>query len=568
MFKKDPDLKPLSNLKNSDRKKLFAKVAEDYKVSNVPIDYLFPSDSKQGNFKSPLKISGTIYTDAECTPSWFKTKDSNVLPSIITLWRYPALIPIVLTNDMVIGKLINGADLMLPGCIPPFDSRCLKGSIVGVASYKQPNVVYAVGECLLDLSQVEETVGKSGVAVRVYHHFEDHLCQLAKITLKPPKEEEVVENFLQFQDVTTEETSVEEDGLHKNAEAPNSDVQDESAENNEVSNSSELAEVLTELSVEDVDVFFERALLQTITQDKVSLPISASNFMNHILKNMPSMDSNLVTIKKTSWKKTSKYLKAMQKLKLLDLKGKGEDLTIISLASSGNEKVRKFVPYTVKSVNSFKQSQSKPSKDKLTILFYYKPNSCTRSFFNDNDKMTNVLYSQQELKDILNEYIRSKDLVREKNKVFLNPPLQEIVRLKDGRTIARDKIFSEFLKGFTISHKIIPINTPSEEVESIKTKKGNVPKVEIVTEMRIGRKVVTRVSNFEAYHIKAQELANELRVKCSGSTNIGENIQNKSSEVTVQGPHEKIVQDLLVAKGLSPAWFNVTNKLKAKKKRT
>ncbi|AOA63612.1 Translation machinery-associated protein 64 [Komagataella phaffii CBS 7435] len=566
MFKKDPDLKPLSNLKNSDRKKLFAKVVEDYKVSNVPIDYLFPSDSKQGNFKSPLKISGTIYTDAESTPTWFKTKDSNVLPSIMTLWRYPSLIPIVLTNDMVIGKLINGADLMLPGCIPPFDSRCVKGSIVGVASYKQPNVVYAVGECLLGLSDVEETVGKSGVAVRVYHHFEDHLCQLAKITLKPPKEEEALETILQFQDVTSEQP-VEEDGLHNNAEALNSEVQDETIEH-EASDSNELAEVLTELTVEDVDMFFERALLQTITQDKISLPISASNFMNHILKNMPPIDSSLVTMKKTSWKKTSKYLKAMQKLKLLDLKGKGEDLTIISVASSDNEKVRKFVPYTVKSVNSSKQSQNKPSKDKLTILFYYKPNSCTRSFFNDNDKVTNVLYSQQELKNILNEYIRSKDLVREKNKIFLNPPLQEIVKLKEGRTIARDKIFSEFLKGFTINHKIIPINTPDEEVESIKIKKGNVPKVEIVTEMRIGRKVVTRISNFEVYHIKAQELANELRVKCSGSTTIGENIQSKSTEVTVQGPHEKIVQELLAAKGLSPAWFNVTNKLKAKKKRT
>ena len=94
--------------------------------------------------------------------------------------------------------------------------------------------------------------------------------------------------------------------------------------------------------------------------------------------------------------------------------------------------------------------------------------------------------------------------------------------------------------------------------------KGEPPKIAIITEMRLGRKVVTRVQNFEHYFIKPHVLAEELRTKCSGSSTIGQSI----TEVTVQGPHAKLITDLLNKdKGIPVSFIDVEDKTKKKKKK-
>ena len=113
----------------------------------------------------------------------------------------------------------------------------------------------------------------------------------------------------------------------------------------------------------------------------------------------------------------------------------------------------------------------------------------------------------------------------------------------------RDQLLKHFLTKFS----------PYYQINNSVVYKGTPPKIEIVTELKIGRKVVTRVSNYEKFEIKTETLAKELRNKCSGSSTIVDN------DVQVQGPHGKLIIDILKEKGVPVSYINFEDKTKKKK---
>lgn len=536
---------------------------------------ILPPIIKQTTFKSPKGYSGTIYTDEHQTPVWFKTKDSELIPTVYTLWNAPFILPIVHTHPHVIEVLEGGADLMLPGTAPPFPESIKKGSIVAIADTKDPLVVKAVGRSNLNLGQITKVVGTTGVAVDVYHSNEDMLFKIAKLKIKAPKEpslevkykEETNDDVDQGEAETTEQ--VVEPQNEETEKEPVQESVEEPKESNEVN---ELANVVDTLSVEDIDHFFKRSLLQTLTQDNVKPPMPTSIFMNHIIGNLAS-DFNQIQIKKTSWKKSAKFLKAMEKEGLLKVKGKGDDLTVVSVATKEtNDELKSFVPYKVKKSKPQGAQPASKLKDNNTLIAhkFYKPNAPLRPIFNDLDFVFANMYSANEVKEILNKYIAKHSLVNERNKktILLDDNLSSII--PGDKVQGRDKLLTPFLNKFTEYYQLENPNLPKEDQIHKEPVRGQVPQVKIITETKIGRKVVTRTFNFEAFGINAEELAGELKVKCSGSSTIGQNVQNpKLTEVTVQGPHSKIVIELLTKKyGLNQQWISFDNKSKPKKKRS
>ena len=185
----------------------------------------------------------------------------------------------------------------------------------------------------------------------------------------------------------------------------------------------------------------------------------------------------------------------------------------------------------------------------------------------------NSMFSPQELKGAVDAYIASKGLVSQDNKaaVRLDDLLFSLVNRSTKkenavRTILRAQIMPPILKGNFAEHFLVlkPDGTPLFKHPV----KGDIPQIQIVTEMKIGRKVVTKVSNFEKFQVDADELAEALRKKCSGSTTIGETTTSpKTTEVTVQGPHGPAVIELLNQLAIPTKWINFVNKLKKSKKR-
>lgn len=598
MFKKKPHTKASSNIKSSERRRLFAEICKTYDLNQAEITKedelaILPATTKQASFKTALGQSGTIFFDEREIPVWFQTRDSQVFPSLFTLWKYASLLPIIKTHPHVIEIIANGADLMLPGTVPPFDVRATKGKIVAIADTENPTVPKAIGRCKLNLKDYTRVIGMKGIAADIIHCIDDELCNLndlidipvpEELEIKipePPREQEA--QLLEEGDVQ-KLNSIPAD--IKNDEKSNT-LEDESKETNGLSNTSskeeeniasnidDIAELVGQLDVSDVDRFYERSLLQTLQQDSIELPITASLFMsNHIYKNLPIIDLQYCNIKKTSWKKTSKFLKAMEKLKYLKTKGKGEDLSIVELTPKDNPTVLNFVPH--RTVGSSSKSTSHAKKQPgsgtlqksgaLTIVHIYKPRSVTKPFFSDVNELFDNYYQPQEIKTLLNNYVKLKNLTNPNNKsqVVLNDTLKSITGLNLG-SHPRDVISKAFMKAFSPNYVILK---PGEQLEDsgIHIFKGEPPSVNIITEVRIGRKVVTRVSNFEHFYIKPPILADELKVKCSGSSTIGPCKQDpKLTEVTVQGPHGKTIIELLKTKGVPVSYIKFEDKTKKKK---
>ena len=120
MFKKDPQPKTSANIKSSERRKLLTNICNIYNIPQQEITKecehdILPVTTKQASFKSVQGYSGTIYCDENETPIWFKSRDSQIFPSLFTTWKCPFILPMIKTHPHVIKILSNGADLMLPG---------------------------------------------------------------------------------------------------------------------------------------------------------------------------------------------------------------------------------------------------------------------------------------------------------------------------------------------------------------------------------------------------------------------------------------------------------------------
>lgn len=556
MFKKEPHIKALSNLKNSERKKLLQSCKEQTGAS----DYNFSTSIvKQTNYKGQHS-DGTVYTDQNNVPIWFKEKHGELLfPTVYSCWTAPNLLPIVLTHDFVIEeRLFNGANLMLAGTLPPFDERCVPAKVCGIASRTDPKVILAIGVVQLNLPSYSSVIGQPGIAVKVMHYFTDGLCQAFKIDIEPA--------VLSSEPVEEEE---EEEGKEKLTESPKRETF-----HTEIS-IEDVAQVLDELSVEDVDHFFTRALYYTFTHDTgLNIPINASNFIsNHILPNLPPVDQSQVNMKKTSWKKTAKFLKHFEKVGFLQLKGKGDDLVIVGVNKNKDE-LKNFVPYKTSGQTASKKNSNKDSSPGMMYSEkLYKPINLGKDFIQCSDLPPKNLYTVTELKDSVNQYITAKKLVDSKNKkmVLLDDLLFDMFYRKKKtqetpRCVSRAQIMDPFIaNNFTEFYQLFK----DEDTPLFKNPiRGPLPRVKIVTEMKIGRKVVTRVSHFETFKLDPEDLAANLRKLCSGSTTIGETVTSpKVAEVQVQGAHGPLIIDYLNKKGIPTKWIDFESKLKNKKKK-
>lgn len=580
MFKKPPQPKPSSNIKSSERRQLLAEVCKTFQIEKSHLSKqdelaLVPATIKQASYQSIQGHKGTIYFDSAECPVWFRPRDQPLYPSIYTLWRAAYLLPIVLTNSHVIGKLTNHANLMLPGCIPPFDARAVRGAMVAVASYEKPSVVMAIGHCSLNLTQFDNVVGRTGTAVTIVHSYDDELFRLYDEDVPVPdsvstemptiEEEEEEEEVGEGEAGGVDGKAGGVDGVSGGIDGVSGGVEEDTAQQD----ADNLAESVSELSVEDTEHLFIRAFIQSVKVGNVEVPITASKIMSdHILKNFPRSDPKFCNIKRTLWKKSAKFLKALEKLKYLSLKGKGDDVTVVAITISP-EIVANFVPH--KTMDDTKGSGATPSKKdldtKFNVVHLYKPTNKSRMVFNTLDKNYTALYTKQDLKTILNDYIKTAQLADKSNPkmVTLDSALLSMVAGSAG-SAPRDKLLTSFINSFSPHYAVL---RPQEDLDSgVTIHRGEPPKIKILTQTVLGRKKTTSVSNFETYHIKPNALAEELKSLCSGSTSVGNSVHNPAiTEVMVQGPHGALITDYLKKKGVPVGYIEFEDKGKGKKKR-
>lgn len=331
-----------------------------------------------------------------------------------------------------------------------------------------------------------------------------------------------------------------------------------------------------------------------------------SNLVQPFLPAYTPSEASSLQIKKTSWKNIKKFIKALDKAKIVKSKERdGHETTIIDIDFADKE-IQDFKPYRLpkketqagtllgrgeKATTSNDTSSDSSIGQKLQKLEYYKPSARLLPLFTSPNTTPSTssppkdhLYLASEIRPLINHYIERESLLSATNKrlVTLNPTLANAVFDGTARldtevlakgTVPRDALADRIVAACAPYHAIVRIgnNGAAQEAQAgVKPKAGPAPKVRITLETRSGNKTVTKVSGLEGYMIGPVALAEELRKVCAGSAGVeqlqGSSPRNPVMEVMVQGPQREAVMKALERRGVRGQWVEVVDKTKGKKR--
>ncbi|KAG9516272.1 hypothetical protein KCV07_g6849, partial [Aureobasidium melanogenum] len=651
MFKKRPTVKPLAPLRSSDRRKTADSIIAEYGLQPKPNNdtnvedkaaataettalrnALLPEGVQTARFTTThgpdlKQVSGTVYVGAypgdDARVLWFKIED-RMYPTVYTLWKQPGIVPLLHTPGFVVQKLQGGADLMTPGLAngPPFHPKATKGAVVAIASLEQPSVPVAVGACLIDVSSLGAVQGSRGHAVQTMHWTGDEIWSYSnsnKPGLSPP---ETLEGWLaskddeeklaeQAADLTIDEEEEEQGGV--NLDKPISDQPDPSEGLGEDAPANEgLVEQVDvkELTTREIDDAFRKAFLYGVYHYKetnsnqpnfgLEYPLTQSFVMSNLVQPfLPAYtpdQANSLQIKKSSYKNIKKFIKSLDKAKIVKTKERDQHETVILDIDFEDTAIVEFKPYRLprketaagtslgrggKATSELDTTADSSIGQKLEKQQYYRLKDRLLPLFESAGASSQSLFTAAEIKPIITAYIESENLVNEKNKrlVTLNPTLANAVF--DGSTsldkevlakgsVPRDALTERILQACVPHYAIIRTSPSSSSSASPKPKSGAAPKIKVTLETRSGNKTVTKVSGVEAYFIAAQPLADELRKVCAGSSSVeqlhGSSPKAPVMEIMIQGPQKDAVMKALERRGVRPAWVEFLDKTKGKKK--
>ncbi|KAF2271911.1 uncharacterized protein EI97DRAFT_427338 [Westerdykella ornata] len=642
MFKKKPNIKPLSPLKSSDRRRTADQIIADFGLQ-VPVDSsaeaedkaasaapltalrksLLPENSQSARFTTTAgpdlkQVSGTIYagshegTGDEQRILWVKVED-KMYPTVYTLWHNPGIVPLLHTPQFVVEKLQGGADLMTPGLQrgPPFPAKATKGAVVAIASLEAPTVPMAVGTCEIDVASLQEVRGAKGHAVQTFHWSGDELWAWGpsgKPGLEPPDHlEGWADDKAGDADLAAPMDRLDLEGGHDGGVALDSvptdrpDGEEVAAEASRSKN--DLVEEVEEpeLTTKEIDEAFTNAFLYGVKHHMdhnkdhptygLDFPLTQSQVMSLLVQPFlptytPARTASL-QLKKTSWKNAKKFIKHLDKEKIIKSKERGGSEVVILDIDFNDEHIKSFVPYrlpkkesaTTTGVKSDSASSAAGEDigQKLQIVSLWRPKEKLAFVFNASNADPRGYYTLKELRQLLSAYAEKENLVSPKNKrmIKINPQLADALLTSsaaDDRALAAGEIpidaLAERMQAASSPFHAILRNEAT--IADAKPKAGLPPKIHIVLETRSGNKTVTKVSGLEAFYVSPQPLADELRKTCAGSTSVerlqGSSPKNPVMEVMVQGPQKDAVVRALGKRGVEPRWIEVVDKTKGKKK--
>ncbi|TPX30413.1 hypothetical protein SmJEL517_g06012 [Synchytrium microbalum] len=585
MFRKNlQQIKFKSPLRSSDRRKLrqeilslFPSITEEQLASILPV-----KEGKDGEGEiivvklvTSAGENGVAYL-IDSQPSFFRIDDLPLLPTCYTCWKLPHIMPTLATHRPVLKRLMEGADLMLPGVIvqpeglPEFNSNAPMSIIT-----PQSHLPMVVGLSCMSKAQVLQS-NMRGRGIKVLHTVGDSLWALGN-------------KFIPAHDASTtadeEDDEVNEDAWQVDPEEESTPVEvgiaeklPENWEDNEVIEKSETIDsqqegdendepAISKITPAEMDSLLETALFTAIKlkvpEDPRAYPISASQlYSGYILPSRRAGTS--IDIKGSTFKKLAKFLKKYEKAGLLKTKEVRGELMITSVAQdhkdvlslvppsklAGDQKPQASAAVSSSSVaSSSKQaSSSSLSSSSITVSDLYKPHGASvLRLFGELGVDKETLFTAKELRAFIEEYVKVKELVDVKTPrlVKLDPILSDAILQRDEAMdlIPRDAIQTRLAdKMQSYSEITFPGRNPE-------LRKGSIKPIQIVVERVRGTKTVTKVTNLEAWEIDPNTFGDEMKLLCASSTSVTSLPVAKTakpiSEVMIQGPKSTEVSNSL-----------------------
>lgn len=324
----------------------------------------------------------------------------------------------------------------------------------------------------------------------------------------------------------------------------------------------------------------------------LDFPLSQSQVMAQLVQPFlptytPARTASL-QIKKTSWKNLKKFIKSLDKQRIVKSKDRDGNEVVILDIDFKDQHIQGFTPYRLpkkeapQSVGTSDKQEAASGTEsslgqKLKMVSLLRPKEKLAPIFHASKADPRGMYTPAELKQVLVAFVEAENLIDARNKrlVRINPQLADALlgssaadnaALSSG-TMARDALAERMVAASSPFHAILRNDS---DLAGTKPKAGAPPKIQITLETRSGNKTVSKVSGLEPYYIEPQPLADELRKTCAGSTSV-DRLQGSSPkapvmEIMVQGPQKDAITKALERRGVNKNWIDFIDKTKGKKK--
>lgn len=551
MFAKAFRVKSNTAIKGSDRRKLRADVTAVFPTLGTDqVSELIPG-KEELNIVRLYAHRGdavTVYVSGG-NPILFEL-EKNLYPTVYTLWSYPDLLPTFTTWPLVLEKLVGGADLMLPGLVVPPAGlpQVQKGDLCAIALVGNRAPV-AIGVAAMSTAEML-TSGLKGRGFSVLHTYQDHLWRsgekssppsIAPLALDPP-------DPCEEKGSVQANAALQGDMRHLTLEGEEEEfgeVQQRCAEKS-------LSEAAEDPNVgglnpdptdgktlqEQMDELLERCFLHALKcrLKKADLPLLTSTLLgSHMFSCCP--EGRQLDVKKSSYKKLSKFLQHMQQEQIIQVKELSQGVESIVAVDWKHPRITSFViPEPSPTSQTVQEgSREQPYHPPDIKSLYCVPASMTLLFQESGHKKGSILEGG-EVRTIVISYAKTHDLVDADNKnlVKLDPILCDcILEKNEQHTVMKlpwDSLLSRCLEKLQPAYQV---TFPGQEPI---VKKGKICPIDITLAQRASNKKVTVVRNLEAYGLDPYSVAAILQQRCQASTTVTPAPGAKDSlQVQIQG---------------------------------
>ncbi|XP_016070732.1 PREDICTED: eukaryotic translation initiation factor 2D isoform X2 [Miniopterus natalensis] len=550
MFAKAFRVKSNTAIKGSDRRKLRADVTAAFPILGTDqVSELVPGKEELNVVKlyAHRGEAVTVYVSGG-NPILFEL-EKNLYPTVYTLWSYPDLLPTFTTWPLVLEKLVGGADLMLPGLVVPPAGlpQVQKGDLCAIVLVGNRAPV-AIGVAAMSTSEML-TSGLKGRGFSVLHTYQDHLWRSGDKS-SPPSVDPL---GLDSSDLREERGSVQADpALQDDMRCLTLEGEEDNGQGQQMCGEKMLPEASegpdagdlntsptgSKTLQEQMDELLQRCFLHALKcrVKKADLPLLTSTFLgSHMFSCCP--EGRQLDIKKSSYKKLSKFLQQMQQEQIIQVKELSKGVESIVAVDWKHPRITSFViPEPSPTSQTIQEgSREQPYHPPDIKPLYCVPASMTLLFQESGHKKGSILEGS-EVRTIIINYAKKNDLVDTDNKnlVKLDPILCDcILEKSEQHTVMKlpwDSLLTRCLEKLQPAYQV---TFPGQEPI---VKKGKICPIDITLAQRASNKKVTVVRNLEAYGLDPCTVAAILQQRCQASTTVTPAPGAKDSlQVQIQG---------------------------------
>ncbi|XP_078703917.1 eukaryotic translation initiation factor 2D-like [Branchiostoma floridae x Branchiostoma belcheri] len=609
MFQKPFRVKSKTVIRGSDRRKLRADVGKALpSLTEDQLAELVPNKEDMSTMKV-YTHSGknvTVYCLGN-NPVFFEL-DKNVFPTVYTLWRVPDMLPCLTTWPPVLKNLCGGADLMLPGVIegeeglPVIDRNKL--CAISLLGNRAP---VAVGRTTMSSAQMVEC-GMKGKGVTVLHTYLDQLWEHGDQTPLPTMATQQSCPEGHAPDLDVGDTTPEEQGQGElGAEASSTTdavpienlvLEDDLGDEGDIDKGTEHGEQNSEAAgmrddgngceeeegetrheeeeeegvspVDQMDALLYQCFLHALKTNvkKSDLPLLTSKLLRGHMQPCCPADKSL-DLKKSSYKKLTKFLQAMQTHRLIQVKELSKGVESVVEVNWGHEELKSFEVPDIElpgdKVNN-PGTGTGPTYQPPEVVEMYSVTGNLAALFRTAGIRKGEALSGQQVREFLTQYVKENELADPNNRRFVvvDPLLCDALRQKgeDLTHLAWEDLFARCCdKMSPCAQLIFPGQQPV-------LKKGKLEPIDVQVQQRSGNKKVTLIYNLEGFGIRPDAFAHLLQLRVQASTAVNPAPNRKAGvQVMVQGNQVHTVAKLLIDEMKLPKKFVQGVEKAGKKKR-